>query len=362
MTATTLQQLIIERIRQEGPITFAAYMRMALYEPGYGYYVSGPARMGWPGDYFTSSDVPAFFAHCLGRQLKQWWQKLGEPAHFGVLEQGAGRGGLASEITRWTRQVDPAFHAALDYATEDIRWGQDSRQTRQDEARELAVILSNELVDALPVHIVEARGGLLYEVYVTVEAGRLGEMLAPLSTPEVASYLDDYHIPWASFGDGWRAEINLDALSWLERATCRLRRGYLLAIDYGDKARELYIRQRRRGTLLCYFQHQTNERPLLRPGEQDISAHVNFSALIAAGRRQGLHLHKFTTQRLWLEEMGIMQELEQLRTGQFAAADSERASDRGQIALLQWSNLRQQVALLTSSTGMGNFKVLVLRK
>jgi len=362
MTYTALQQLIIERIQQGGPITFAEYMRMALYEPGYGYYVSGPARMGWQGDYFTSSDVPALFAHCIGGQLQQWWQKLGGPAHFDVLEQGAGRGDLAQGVKGWARQTDPVFHAALNYVTEDIRLGQDVRQPQQSKTPAPAVILSNELIDAFPVHIVEARGAQLYEVYVDVQSGKLCEIVAEPSIPEVAGYLDSYHIPWTSFGDGWRAEINLDAQRWMQGIAQRLQRGYILAIDYGDKARALYTPYRRRGTLVCYFRHQMNECPLLRAGEQDITAHVNFSALIAEGRRQGLRLHKCTTQRLWLEEMGISQELEQLRLSRFAAAYTERASDRGQLAFLQWSNLRQQVALLTDPAGMGNFKVLILRR
>jgi SAM-dependent MidA family methyltransferase len=363
MTHTPLQQLIIERIRREGPLPFAEYMRLALYAPGYGYYVSGPARMGWQGDYFTSSDVPVFFAHCLGRQLRQWWEKLGGPARFGVLEQGAGRGSLAHEVLQWARLADAAFYAALDYAVEDMRSGQDVRQAwSQGGAPEPAVILSNELIDAFPVHIVEVRDARLHEVYVDVEGERLCEILAEPSSPEVGGYLDSFAIPWTAFGDGWRAEINLDALRWMQGTARRLRRGYILTIDYGDKARALYTRRRRRGTLACYFQHRLNERPLLRSGEQDITAHVNFSALIAEGRRQGLRLHAFTTQRLWLEEMGIGRELEQLRSSQFGAADSERASDKGQVALLQWSNLRQQAALLTDPAGMGNFKLLALRR
>ena len=362
MTQTPLQQLIIERIQREGRITFAEYMRMALYEPGYGYYVTGLARMGWEGDYYTSTDVSMFFAHCMGRQLHQWWEKLGCPAHFNVLEQGAGREHLAQGIDIWAREIDPAFHAALKYHTEDIRLGQDVRALEQSSKPTPAVILSNELIDAFPVHIVETRKAQLYEVYVDVQAGKLCEVLDEPSTPEVANYLDSYNIPWASFGDGWRAEINLDALRWMQHIAQRLQRGFILTIDYGDKARALYTRYRRRGTLACYFQHQMHERPLIRVGEQDITAHVNFSALIAEGRRQGLRLHKFTTQRLWLEEMGIAQELEQLHSSKFAAADTARASDQGQIALLQWYNLRQRVAALTDPMGMGNFKVLVLRR
>jgi SAM-dependent MidA family methyltransferase len=366
MPSTPLQQRIIERIQAEGPISFAEYMRMALYEPHYGYYVTGPDRMGWEGDYYTSTDVSPFFAHCLGKQLAQWWQKMGQPAHFLVLEQGAGRGHLGQEVVTWARDNHAALSGALDYRTEDIRMGQDvitSLPTDGNKAGAMnpSVILSNELIDAFPVHIVEVRDAHLYEVYVDVIDGRLSEVLDEPGSPEVAAYLDSYHIPWASFGDGWRAEINLDALRWMRRVASMVPRGYILTIDYGDKAKALYTRYRRRGTLACYFHHQLNERPLARPGEQDITAHVNFSALIDEGRRQGFHLSTFTTQRLWLEELGIHKVLEQ-RRHEFAAAETDRASNRGQVALLQWYNLRHRVAALTDPAGMGNFKVLVLRR
>ena len=105
-----------------------------------------------------------------------------------------------------------------------------------------------------------------------------------------------------------------------------------------------------------------NERPLMRPGEQDITAHVNFTALIDEARQQGLRLNKLTTQRLWLAELGIHEELEHRRSSDFAAADTERATDRGQVALLQWHNLQQRVAALTDPAGMGNFKVMLLRR
>src|ERR1700719_4169368 len=110
MTVAPLQQLIIERVQREGPLTFAEYMQMALYEPGYGYYVTGPAKMGWEGDYFTSSDVSDFFAHCLGRQLLKIWQEIGEPETFYVMEQGSGRGHLAKGVTIWAEREQPALY------------------------------------------------------------------------------------------------------------------------------------------------------------------------------------------------------------------------------------------------------------
>jgi len=126
ITPHLLQQLIIERIERAGPITFADYMRMALYEPGCGYYVTGLARMGWEGDYYTNTDVSTLFASCMGRQLLQIWRKSGQPVRFIVLEQGAGRGDLAQGVRAWAVQETPAFNAALDYRTEDMRTGQDA--------------------------------------------------------------------------------------------------------------------------------------------------------------------------------------------------------------------------------------------
>src|SRR6266568_8171573 len=119
------KQLIIERIQREGPISFAEYMRMALYEPGYGYYMTGAAKMGWEADYFTSTDVSSLFANCMGRQLFTMWEKLKHPAHFIVLEQGAGRGHLAEGVRRWAQKEVPEFYEVLDYRTEDIREGAD---------------------------------------------------------------------------------------------------------------------------------------------------------------------------------------------------------------------------------------------
>jgi SAM-dependent MidA family methyltransferase len=458
MSVSDLQQLISERIQREGPIPFVEYMRMALYEPGYGYYMTGAAKMGWEADYFTSTDVSSLFAHCMGRQLFAMWEKLKRPAHFIVLEQGAGRGHLAEGVRTWAQKEAPEFYEVLDYRDEDIRGGEDAVERRppiqgreqgeraraeqgeraraeqapplpytnempishdhveevqpeysrgdreqgrgqapplpytnempishdhveevqpkysrgdprgrpvyaRDRPIHALVVLSNELIDAFPVHIVEKRGEQLYEVFVDVQQdGRFCEVLDEPSTPEVDGYLDEYKIPWRTFDEGWRAEINLDALLWIQRTAGLMRHGFILTIDYGDKAKALYTAWRKRGTLLCYYKHQANERPLLHPGEQDITAHVNFSTLINEGRRLGMRLHTFTTQRHWLLSMGIEEELEQRRVTDFAEAETARATDRGQVALLKWRDLRQRAAVLTDPDGMGNFKVLIMRR
>ena len=389
-----LQQMISERIQRDGPITFAEYMRLALYEPEYGYYMTGVAKMGWEADYFTSTDVSSLFANCMGRQLFAMWEKLKRPGHFIVVEQGAGRGHLAEGVRSWAQKEAPDFYDALDYQTEDIRGGVDAVQQGRGQAPPLlytnkmlisqdnieeakpaysqgdregrpgrpSVVLSNELVDAFPVHIVEKRGEHLYEVFVDVQQdGRFFEVLDEPGSPEVAGYLDTYKILWRTFDDGWRAEINLDALRWIQRTAGMMRKGFVLTIDYGEKAKKLYAAWRKRGTLLCYYKHQANERPLLHPGKQDITAHVNFSALIEEGRQLGMRLHRFTTQRLWLQNLGIEGELEQRYLNEFAEAEFARATDRGQIALLKWRNVRQQASVLTDPGGMGDFKVLILR-
>lgn len=370
MIATSLQERIINRIEEQGALTFADYMRMALYEPGFGYYVNDASRVGWEGDFYTSTDVSDFFAHCMGRQLLQIWKQLGQPAPFIVLEQGAGRGNLARGVRSWTVHEAPDLHNALEYHAEDIGTGHDALQASQEifKQRTPHVILSNELVDAFPVHLVEKRDDALYEVYVTLSGGKLSEALGEPSSPEVAAYLNAYNVPWQTFEDGWRAEINLDALRWMQRTSRLLatastdQHGFLLTIDYGDEAEKLYIPERPRGTLACYYRHQLTERPLTRPGEQDITAHVNFTALIQEGERQGLRLESFGTQEQWLKQMGIQDELAQIRERDFAILDTDRGSDRGQVALFQWYNLRQQVSALTDPHGMGNFKVLILSR
>ncbi len=371
-SSSSLLALLIERIQREGPISFADYMRMALYEPGYGYYVTNATRIGWEGDFYTSTDVSDLFAHCVGRQLLQMWHLLGQPERFHVLEQGAGRGHLAEGVQAWAQREEPAFAHVLSYRNADIRMGRDALSEVATSVEEIHphVLLSNELVDAFPVHVVEVRDQHLYEVYVDIHHGRLHEVLDEPSSGELAMYLERYKVPWQTFSNGWRTEINLDALHWMELAARLLPvssarkklSGFLLTIDYGEKARGLYTSERRHGTLACYFQHQLTERPLQRPGEQDITAHVNFSALIDAGRQYGLRLHQFVTQREWLLQLGIRNELEAIRQRDFALIETARASDQGQVALLQWYNLRHRVAALTDMAGMGNFKVLIMKR
>jgi len=225
-------------------------------------------------------------------------------------------------------------------------------------------VVSNELVDALPVHVVEARGGALAEVYVDVDAatGRLAERLGPPSAPEVAGYLDAYGIPWRGYGDGWRAEVCLAALDWMREAASALGRGFVLTIDYGDAARRLYTRERRRGTLAVYARHRLGDDALARPGRRDLTAHVNFSALARAGRAAGLRAAGFTTQAAFLDALGIRAEAEARGRRRYPAADTERHTDRGQADLLRRRMLAGAIAPLLDPRGLGGFRALVQQR
>ncbi|MGZ6352579.1 MAG: class I SAM-dependent methyltransferase, partial [Ktedonobacterales bacterium] len=301
-----LEELIREEIRRDGPMTFARFMEVALYHPVLGYYAGGGMGrepLGWEGDYFTSGDVHPLWGWSIARQLEQMWELMGRPERFDVVEQGAGRGLLAREAWRYAGERAPEWASALRYTLVDrapsdapLRQAREQRLASELDALGVATdavrwlgelpaegaaltgcVVSNELVDALPVHIVEARGGELREMYVGLdeETGRLVELVGPPSSAEVAAYLDAYRIPWWTYPEGWRCEICLEAGDWVRGVASELKRGFVLTIDYGDTARKLYTKERRRGTLAVYMRHQLGERPLANMGRQDITAHVN---------------------------------------------------------------------------------------
>ena len=395
MTVTGLSAIIADEIARDGPMTFARFMATALYHPILGYYNGGGQGrepLGWSGDYFTSGDVHPLWGWALARQLHQMWELLGHPDHFDIVEVGAGRGLLARETWRYAVREAPDWAASLRYTLVDRSAAESplrhSREQRlMHELAALAVpsngvrwagslagaaldgpitgcAVSNELVDALPVHVIEVRGGALQEIYVGLNgtSGTLVEVLGPPSSPDVAGYLETYHIPWRRFPDGWRAEICLDAAPWVRDVAALLGRGFALTIDYGDTARRLYTPERRRGTLAVYTRHQMGDHPLTLPGQQDLTAHVNFTALIAAGRAAGLRLAGFTTQHEFLRRLGIVEEMETIGARRYPAADTERHTDRGQADLLRRMALRGAVSTLLNPHGLGGFRVLAQQR
>jgi SAM-dependent MidA family methyltransferase len=385
----SLEDVIRDEIARTGPLTFARFMALALYHPVLGYYVgggSGREPIGWDGDYVTSGDVHPLWGWCIARQLHEMWAVLGRPAAFHVVELGGGRGLLARDVWASAREHDPSWAAALRYvlveraaaatplrahreasltaslgalgvAPDAVRWTERAQDATPPGA--VGCIVANEVADALPVHIVEVQDGALAEIYVDVDGGRLVERLGPLSVRELSGYLDHFRIPWRTYPAGWRAEICLAAAPWLRSLAPLLARGFVLILDYGDTARRLYTRDRRRGTLAVYTQHRLGERPLAAPGQQDLTAHVNFSALAEAGCAAGLRTAGFTTQRELLLRLGIREEVERHAAHHFPLADTDRASDRGQADYLRRAALRHAMATLLEPAGLGGFHVLI---
>ncbi len=360
-----LRQFILSQIDERGAIPFSQFMEWCLYHPEHGYYQSERIRIGRGGDYYTSPCVHPLFGGLITKQLSQMSEQLGD-AFFDVAEQGGGKGFLCQDILQWAKQKIPSFYERLRYhlietSPHSLKDQKERLVEHQKEGkvfwmepesfeRGKAVLagcfLSNELVDAFPVHQVIFDRGSLKEIYVTHDDGQLREQWGELSDPRIASYFESMDIV---LREGQRAEVNLKALDWVEKVARCLKTGFVLTIDYGDLAKALYGPQRREGTLLCYYQHRTSENPYEKLGEQDITSHVNFSGLIQKGEEVGLHLTGFVPQYQFLLALGLLQETESLGRDL-----SEMDALRLRLSLKH---------LIEPEMGMGEvFKVLVQHK
>ncbi|MGH9778360.1 MAG: class I SAM-dependent methyltransferase, partial [Candidatus Acidiferrales bacterium] len=304
------------------------------------------------GDYYTSPDVGPLFARLLAQQFREMGDALGRPQRFQLIECGAGRGRLAAQLAAAVGESEPELGRALELtlveASAALRAQAEAAmrghglQARVQESLPRGVVgclFSNELLDALPVHRVVQRNDGLREVHIGAEGNELREVEGALSSSEIARYLEHYGAP---LEEGQFAEVNLAALEWLEKAAAALESGFLLTIDYGHRARELYGPGHRRGTLLAYRGHRTEENWLDAPGEQNLTAHVNFTALEERGRELGLEPLGYTTQASFL----------------LALARECNLAD-----LVEDSDARRQLVQLIHPEGMGEtFRVLIQAK
>ncbi len=331
-----LRNFILAQIREGGPVPFARFMEWCLYHPDYGYYHSEGTKTGKRGDYYTAPCVHPFFGRMVAKQIIQMSERMGAK-RFTVVEMGAGRGFLCRDILDWASRSAPAFYRRLDYRLFDasrrrveeqketlafyeregkVSWGEAGELERGEQAIE-GCFLSNELVDAFPVHRVVFQGGKLREIYVGEHDGGFVEAPGDLSSPEIAEYftVDDVVLT-----EGQEAEVNLQALQWIRAMGRSLRRGFVMTIDYGCLADELYAPWRRSGTIMCYYRHRSSENPYERVGEQDMTAHVNFSALIRGGEEAGLSFTGLVPQYRFLISLGLL--------GEMAEAAKEDSGDR----------------------------------
>lgn len=352
----TLRQKIEQEIRERGPIPFSRYMELCLYEPEMGYYSRDAEQFGKAGDFYTSSDVHAVFGRLLARQFDEMWRVLGSPEQFEIRELGPGRGLFAQDVLDWSEKKFPDLFRALHYSLLESspalcrklrvnlsgHFAAGKASLASFPGRYLApdvpmVVFANEFFDALPVEIVSSKG----ELRIGIQEGRMAEIWVRPS-PEAQEFLDRYGVSPES---GERMEVPLTAQRGMVQIAAEIDRGFLVAIDYGY-TREEQLAGRHRGTLSAFRQHSVSANPYEAPGEQDITAHVNFTALSAAGEEQGIKMQPLLTQSQFL--MGIGEK------NQFADAFEEchLPQERAKVAL--------QLKHLVTPAGMGeSFHVVV---
>jgi SAM-dependent MidA family methyltransferase len=328
---------LIQLVHERGPLTVAAFMDLALYHPRLGYYARAARRSGRAGDFFTSVDVGPLFGELLEAQIAEMAPILrnGSTAPVDLVEAGAGNGRLAADILRAAKRRDPTLYESLRLHLVEV-----APAARADQPSTLAgvgdrlsssgaelpqtidgVLLANELIDALPTHQVVMRDAGLREVYVRAESagGPLATVEDRPSTPALAGYLSRVG---ATLEPGWRVEINLRALEWIREAARRLRRGFVILIDYGHPARELYSASHANGTLTTFARHVSGGPGtgswLQHPGEQDITAHVDFTSLQMAAEDAGLSTLGFLDQTYFV--LGILTDA--VARGREALADA----------------------------------------
>ena len=364
----TLREIIEQEIRELGPVPFSRYMESCLYHPELGYYSRNAEQFGKAGDFFTSSDVHAVFGRLLARQFEEMWRALGSPAQIEILELGPGRGLFAQDVLDWAEKKFPEFFCALHYSLAEkspaLRARIEQTLGRHLEGGKAAlvgptsvvpdqagvqralspevpvIVFANEFFDAIPVEVLSNHGTLR----VSAAAGRFVETWSAPSRGEL-EFLDRHSVHPEP---GERLEAPLAAQQAMSDIAATVHRGFLVAIDYGYTRNE-QLAGRHRGTLKAIRQHSVSANPYEAPGEQDITADVNFTSLTAAAQQAGMATHPLRTQSQFL--MGIGE------SNQFADAFEEcrLPQERAKVAL--------QLKHLVTPAGMGeSFHVLIASK
>ena len=353
----TLREKIIQQIRDHGAMPFSRYMEACLYDPELGYYSRNAQQFGKAGDFYTSSDIHAVFGRLLARQFEEMWCVLGSPALLEVLEFGPGRGLFARDVLDWSQKKFPDFFQAIRYTLAEsspaLRKNLESRLRDHFDSGKVAlsenppmraltsnvplIVFANEFFDALPVDILSSNGKLM----ISEKDDRFNETWVTPSEEEFA-FLDRYSV---QPGPGERLEIPLTAQQAMAAIADQLPVGFLIAIDYGYTQAE-QLAGRHRGTLTTYRQHSASPNPYEAPGEQDITAHVSFTALAVQAEQSGLQVQPLVTQSQFLLGIG--------EANQFADAfeDCRLPQEKAKVAL--------QLKHLITPAGVGeNFQVLV---
>ena len=303
-------------------MTFEQFMSMALYDTYFGYYNTESGKIGREGDFYTSSHLHPVFGAIMGRQIQEMWDLMGQPENFRIVEMGGGAGYFCKDLLDSLRSTD--FFRAFKYTI--IERSPAMRNKQQGLLSEFSgkiewlsslsecggitgCIFSNELLDAFPVHLVRMEDELK-EIYLDFDEGKgFMEIAGDLSNDEILPYFRDFSI---EIRKGYTTEINLRIRDWLREINEVLERGFILTIDYGYPAWDYYSEDRDRGTILCYHRHQMNETPYLNIGEQDITAHVNYSAVKKWGEDIGIKTAGFCGQGVFMVSLGIDEDIKKI--------------------------------------------------
>jgi len=316
-----LVTLIRDQIRNHGPQSFAWFMERALYHYQHGYYSSGRASTGRRGDYFTSVSVGPLFGQMLAAQFVRIWQRLGEIDNFVIAEQGAQDGDFARDVLGAIRNLQPAFFEALRYrivepfavlqdrqlkALGQLAYRVEWRRSPPDLEPFTGIHFSNELLDAMPVHLLVSTGDGWREKFVAVEGDRFVFADQPIADQTLQAFVKRLPARPA----GYETEVNLAALDWIDSLSAKLERGYVLAFDYGFARDEFYAPYRTAGTLQVREKHRQLPSPFEQIGQADITAHVNWTDLTERAESHGLHIAGFTDQHHFMT--GIISEMPEL--------------------------------------------------
>ncbi|MCU0749338.1 MAG: SAM-dependent methyltransferase, partial [Akkermansiaceae bacterium] len=312
----SLRELLREKIGREGAMVFPEFMAVALYDPAGGYYARQAVQVGREGDFFTSVSVGPLFGRLLARRFLREWEWIGAP--WRIIECGAHDGTLAADVLEEIGRLNPAALAALEYAIceplASLREAQRASLGKFDktvrivaDAAELArnplpgIAFGNELLDALPFHVIEWRDGRWRECRVALDegAGFVWE-LAEISTSKLAAAVASLEGP---FPEGYRTEVRTGYEEFFAPLGRALVAGWMLWFDYGFARPDYYHVARTKGTLRTFSQHRAGECPLAAPGEMDITAHVDFTAVAMDAAKTGARPVLFRNQGAWLTEL-----------------------------------------------------------
>jgi SAM-dependent MidA family methyltransferase len=304
-----LTHFIRETIRHRGPVTFAWFMEQALYHPAWGYYGSGQCQIGRRGDYFTNVSVGPLFGRLLAGQFAEMWELLGRPADFAIIEQGAHHGDFARDVFTAAREQSPEFFSVLRYSiiepfpileqrqVETLRDFRDKvawEKSLADLEPFCGVHFSNELLDAMPVHLIRREADSEWQERCVAESGDgFAFVTRPIGEKNLHNQLAKIS---RDISSPYETEVNLAALEWIETVARKLARGFVLAVDYGYARDQFYAPERTNGTLQCYAGHRGGLSPLRSVGHTDITAHVDWTSVAERAEECGLTLSGFTDQ------------------------------------------------------------------